>query len=206
MPGDYSPAADSVAAHINSAMFASLEDAGRILSFDSIASALIEQYTGLREEFSDYRLPWTLERECTLLRDTAGVISVRFEETSFLGGAHGFRVVRLASFDASSGSRLTYGDFFRPGCDSVFGRIAEREFRNARSIPDSQSFSDAGFWIEEGRFEPSKNVAVGKAGLILYYNPYEVAPYAMGPTEVAIPFVMLKDIVRRDGPLGEIAW
>lgn len=185
-------------------MFASLEDAERALPFDSIASGLIEQYTDLREEFSDYSLPWTLERVCTILADTAGVISVRFEEASFLGGAHGLRTVRLASFDAARGKRLTYGDFFRPGFDSAFARIAEREFRTVRSIPDSQSFSDAGFWIEEGRFEPSQNVAVGKAGLILYYNPYEVAPYVMGPTEVLIPFAIVKGIVRRDGPLGEI--
>ncbi len=195
------PGVDSVVAFVHNEMFASLVEAERPQPFDSIASDLIEQYSGLKEEFADYNLPWTLERLCTILRDTAGVISIRFEETSFLGGAHGLRIVRLASFDASSGKRLTYGDLFRPGSDSVFARIAEREFRAARSIPDTQSLTEAGFWIEEGKFEPSQNVAVGKTGLVLYYNPYEVAPYSMGPTEVRIPFALLGGVIRLGGPL-----
>ncbi len=192
---------DSVAAYIDIQMFASLEDAELTLSFDSIASGLIGQYADLKEEFADYRLPWTLERLCTLLVDTGGVISIRFEESSFLGGAHGLRIVRLASFDASSGRRLTYADLFRPGSDSAFARIAEREFRTVRGIPDSQSLSDAGFWVEEGKLDPPLNAAVGKEELILYYNAYEIAPYALGPTEVHIPVASLKSIIRRHGPL-----
>lgn len=195
------PGVDSVVAYIGNQMFASLENAERTLSFDSIASDLIGQYTDLRQEFSDYHLPWTLERLCTVLLDTGGVVSIRFEESSFLGGAHGLRIVRLASFAASSGRRLTYADLFQPGCDSAFTRIAEREFRAVRGIPDSQSLSDAGFWIEEGKLDPPLNAAVGKEELILYYNVYEIAPYVLGPTEVHIPLVSLKSIVRRHGPL-----
>ncbi len=199
--GESSPGVDSVAAYVNREMFASLEDAERTLSFDSIASDLTRQYTDLREEFSDYHLPWTLERLCTVLMDTGGVVSIRFEESSFLGGAHGLRIVRLASFDASSGRRLTYADLFQAGSDSAFARIAEREFRAVRGIPDSQSLSDAGFWIEEGKLEPPLNAAVGIEELILYYNVYEIAPYVLGPTEVHIPLVSLKSIIRRHGPL-----
>lgn len=196
--------ADSVGTYIRTEMFTSLEDAGRTLTFDSIASDLIDQYVNLRAEFAGYSLPWTLERLCTVLVDTSGVISIRFEETSFLGGAHGLRIVRLASFDTYSGKRLSYGDFFRPGYESAFARIVEQEFRTARSIPDSQSLADAGFWIEEGKFEPTENVAIGRGALILYYNPYEIAPYVMGPTEVRIPFADVNGIVRRGGPLWEL--
>ncbi len=196
---------DSVAVYVEKEMFASLEDAERTLSFDSIASGLIEQYQSLREEFAGYRLPWTLERLCTVITDTAGVISIRFEESSFLGGAHGMEVVRLASFDAGSGRRLRYADLFQPGSDTTFARIVERQFRLVRDIPDSQSLSDAGFWIEEGKFEPSENVAVGKACLVLHFNPYDIAPFAMGPTEVLVPYASLKGILRRGGPLERIA-
>jgi hypothetical protein len=198
------PATDSVADYISGQMFALLEDAERTQPFDSIASELIEQYTDLTQEFTDYRLPWTLERSCVVSLDTCGIISVRFEETSFLGGAHGLHIVRLASFDASSGKRLTYADIFRPGYETAFAGIAEKEFRHVRSVPDSQSLSDAGFWVEEGKFEPSGNFCVGKDAIILYYNSYEIGPYVVGPTEVRVPLVRLKDIVRQGGPLGNL--
>jgi hypothetical protein len=197
-----SPAADSIALHIDRQMFSSLEDADVTQPFDSIVSGLVEQYGNLREEFADYHTPWMVERSCSVAVDTAGVVSIRFEEASYLGGAHGMEIVRLASFDASSGRRIMLGDMFRPGVEGEFARIAEREFRAARHIPDSSSLGDAGFWIEEGEFSPPQNVAVGDSVLILYYNPYEVAPYAMGPTEVHIPFGALKDLLRRDGALA----
>ncbi len=197
-----SPAADSIALYIDRQMFSSLEDADVTQPFDSIVSALVEQYGDLREEFADYHTPWMVERSCSVPVDTAGVVSIRFEEVSYLGGAHGMEIVRLASFDASSGRRITLGDVFRPGVEGEFARIAEREFRAARNIPDSSSLGDAGFWVEEGEFSPPQNIAVGDSVLILYYNPYEVAPYAMGPTEVHIPFRALKGLLRRDGALA----
>jgi hypothetical protein len=196
------PASDSVAGYVSDQMFALLEDAERTQPFDSIASGLIEQYADLTQEFTDYRLPWTFERSCAVSLDTCGIISVRFEESSFLGGAHGLHIVRLASFDASSGRRLTYADMFRSGYESAFAGIAEKEFRLARSVPDSQSLSDAGFWVEEGKFEPSGNFCVGKEGLVLYYNPYEIAPYVMGPTEVHVSYTSLKGILRSGRPPG----
>jgi hypothetical protein len=186
----------------NAVRYRSLEDAERTQPFDSIASGLIEQYADLTQEFTDYRLPWTFERSCAVSLDTCGIISVRFEESSFLGGAHGLHIVRLASFDASSGRRLTYADMFRSGYESAFAGIAEKEFRLARSVPDSQSLSAAGFWVEEGKFEPSGNFCVGKEGLVLYYNPYEIAPYVMGPTEVHVSYTSLKGILRSGRPPG----
>jgi hypothetical protein len=195
------PGIDSIAAYIDSQMFASLEDGELVQPFDSIASGLIEQYSDLTEEFADYRSPWSVERSCVVLSDTAGVISIRFEETSYLGGVHGMQIVRLALFDASTGKQLTYGDLFRPGYESEFAGIAERQFRAVRTIPDSESLAHAGFWIEAGKLEPPQNFAVGSSELILYYNPYEIGPYAMGPTEVRIPLVSLKGIIRRGGPL-----
>jgi hypothetical protein len=195
------PSIDSIAAYINDQMFASLEDGELVQPFDSIASGLVGQYIDLTEEFADYRSPWTLERSCAVFSDTAGVVSIRFEETSYLGGAHGLDIVRLASFDASTGRQLAYGDLFRPGYEREFAGIVEKHFREARSIPDSQSLGDAGFWIEEGKLEPPPNVAVGNGVLVLYYNPYEIAPYALGPTEVRIPLASLKIVIRRNGPL-----
>jgi hypothetical protein len=193
------PGIDSVIAYINDQMFASLEDAALVQSFDSIASGLVEQHTDLTEEFADYRLPWTLERSCRVLLDTAGLISIRFEESSFLGGVHGLQIVRLASFDASSGRRLTYDGLFRPGHEAEFARVVEKGLREARSIPDSQSLANAGFWVEEGKFPVTPNFAVVPGEIVVYYVPYEIGPYAVGPTEVRVPIRSVRNLLLPDG-------
>jgi hypothetical protein len=39
------------------------------------------------------------------------------------------------------------------------------------------------------------NFAVAKRGIIFYFNSYEIAPYAMGPTELLIPYAKLSGII-----------
>ena len=43
---------------------------------------------------------------------------------------------------------------------------------------------------------PSKNFLLSPDGIKFYYNAYEIAPYAAGPTEITIPYESLKDILK----------
>ncbi len=40
---------------------------------------------------------------------------------------------------------------------------------------------------------------------MFYFNPYEIAPYSMGPTEILIPYDEIKNIIKEDGLLFETA-
>jgi hypothetical protein len=48
------------------------------------------------------------------------------------------------------------------------------------------------FW--DGSFKLSENFAVEKEGLRFYYNAYEVAPYAVDPTDLVIPRSELRKV------------
>jgi hypothetical protein len=193
-----SPLRDSLQKYIGEMMFSSMTNGAGPVPFDTIAAGIFGEYRMLQEEFSDYSLPWSLEREMRVVADTVEVVSLRFREYSFLGGAHGMEIMQLASFDAVSGKRLWPADLFTPGSDSALSAIVEHAFREVREVHEGESLQDAGFWMEDGKFVVGTNVAVGNGDMIFHYNPYEIAPYALGPTEVRIPFAYLSSILSKE--------
>jgi Protein of unknown function (DUF3298)/Deacetylase PdaC len=196
---------DSVEAFLRSFLFAPIREGGAVKGFEDVAGEVIAEYRNLREEFSDYRIDWELDRRVSVLADTAGVVSIRCSEFSFLGGAHPNQVIRLGTFVVPSGRRLSLSDCVVPGAEARLTEAVEREFRTVRSLSPEQSLEEAGFWFEKGAFVLASNWAAEASGLIFYYNDYEIAPHALGPTEVRVSFAALKGIVSPEGPLGQLA-
>ena len=76
-------------------------------------------------------------------------------------------------------------------------QIGDKIFRQAKQLSDTASLIDNYFEFPEDKFELNKNYGFKKEGIVFYYNNYEIAPYAAGPTEVLIPYNELKDWVKK---------
>ena len=73
-------------------------------------------------------------------------------------------------------------------------KIAEAQFRDYYEIPVGEAFSDYGFTFENDEFSLPEAIGFSNNGMILYYNSYEIAPYANGPTDLTIPFSKLEGL------------
>lgn len=134
---------------------------------------------------------WLLEREVTVACNEPAVLSLRAHEVQYSGGAHGMQTVRLASFDARTGRRLTLADIL--GDSATATRAAERRFREQRDIRPGQPLADAGFvFFENDRFALTENFHICGDTVTFRYDPYEIAPYALGPTELVVPVAALR--------------
>jgi hypothetical protein len=87
-------------------------------------------------------------------------------------------------------------NFFKPGYNDVLTNLGNKIFRQARQLADTASLSDNYFEFPEDKFQLNKNYGFKKEGIVFFYNSYEIAPYAAGPTEVVIPYEELKEWVR----------
>ena len=134
---------------------------------------------------------WTLQRVVTVACNTAAGLSLRAEETLYSGGAHGVQTARLATFDARTGRRLRLADVAPDSVRAV--RVAERHFRRQRGIRAGESLADAGFvFFENDRFALTDNFHVCGDTVTFRYDPYEIAPYALGATELVVPLAELR--------------
>jgi len=168
------------------------------------AEAFLQQYRSARAA-APAGPGWRLDRRVTVVFDSLGIVTLRMEERSFTGGAHGNSTAFLRMFDSRTGRRLTLQHLLLPGYEPTFRRLAEQAFRASRKIPPAQGLAEAGFRFDGRGFALPNNIGAVPAGILLVYNPYEAAPYARGGTECAVPFDSLQRLIRRDGPLSPLA-
>jgi hypothetical protein len=169
---------------------------------DPTPENLISEIKTRLEEYareSSAPIDWKLRREASLVHANQDVVSVEVISEGYLGGAHGFMDKTLMTFDARTGSRLSVGDVVNDSLRRTLSKIVEAEFRRARSIPNSQSLQEAGFFILPGQEMPlAENFALTERGLELQYNPYEVGPYSLGATRVVVPSEAVEPLLIAD--------
>jgi hypothetical protein len=129
---------------------------------------------------------WFLERKAFVLRSAPSLVTLSLSERSYLGGAHGMETVHYVNLDPVTGARKLLTDVLEEAARPDAIALAEARFREVRGIAEGTTLKDAGFTFENDTFVLSDNFALRDDGLAFYYNPYDVAPYAMGATEIVL--------------------
>lgn len=110
--------------------------------------------------------------------------------TEYMGGAHPMTYTRSFTYTIGKGRVLTYGNMFTQGSESALAKAVRETIADQSGVtPDK--LTDAGFFSND--IQPSRSVSVQEGAIVFHYNPYEIAPYAMGPINVAIPAFQLRD-------------
>lgn len=84
-------------------------------------------------------------------------------------------------------SKLSQEDLFAQSNKGDEGYVYDKQMVEDGTKPTADNFS---------RILPSKD------GLIIYFDEYQVAPYAAGPQQVVIPYAKLKSVIDPNGVLG----
>ena len=193
---------DSLNHGILQPLLRSIDIEGSKASPQELAEELFFYYDQVVKEFPDYAAQWYIERSARIVLDSLGILSVQYSDHLYTGGAHPLQQELYRLFDTRSGSLVTVDSLLAQGGKEPLLALAEREFRRVRAIPDERSLNSEGFWFRSGRFVLARNIGLTSRGLELAYNPYEIAPYAMGSTHLVLPYDSLKgvlDLAQRGG-------
>jgi|LakMenEpi03Aug12_release.lakeMendotaPanAssembly.Ray.scaffolds.fasta_scaffold04850_7 hypothetical protein len=201
LPSDLSPALrELVERDVQAALYAPINSDDAQPTKDALMTELQTRYDeGTQPGMSDTLGDWEITRSATVLFQNADVISLDIHSEGFLGGAHGFSERRLMTFDVKSGRRLTIAELVSPSSRAIFEKLVENEFRRAREVPAKESLSQAGFFVKPG--EPiavPDNFGITPGGLVIHYNPYEIAPYVFGATEIVVPMEAFRGVLSDD--------
>lgn len=183
--------ADSLRAQVRALTFATFSEGSGYPDAATLCKAWGEAYLAAREEIPDVGNGWFLERATSVLLSSSSIVTLRLDESVYSGGAHPNSTSILLMCDSHDGSSVSPRHLIDDSGRDQLLRLAEKAFRSIRGVPDQQSLRDAGYWFDGDRFTLPDNMALTDEGLLLYYNNYEVASYAQGPTEIVLP---LKDI------------
>ena len=132
-------------------------------------------------------------------RMDSSVVSVLQVNSVYSGGAHPNSAQRAYNLDLQNCAELTLSDVILPnGAEmlqkQVLTQLSERfgSLETSGLYPDYQEvvkdcFDDAGL---------TSNWYFSENGLVIYFNCYEIAPYAAGIIKVEIPYDMLEGVVK----------
>lgn len=153
-----------------------------VADYQTDLTAQAVEYKQNAEEMGFPYHQFQLYTRCGPYFENGKILSLYVDYYAYSGGAHGMTDRRAYNYDAATGKVLQLKDLFVPGYAykplidaAISGEINRRPMDFFEGEMGFQGISDQqNFYLQNG-------------SLIIYFNQYEIAPYAAGIQEFRIP-------------------
>jgi len=110
------------------------------------------------------------------------------------GAAHGMPIMEYVHIDTKSGTFYQLEDLFKDGSNyvEVLSGIVEEQIK--------EHAEEMGVWLDSYKgIKPDQLFYLTEDALMLYFTPYEIAPYAAGFPTFSVPFTEISTIIDKKG-------
>ena len=159
---------------------------------DDLSTAFISDYREFKLAFPESKTPWTIDMKGEITFESEQLISYRLALNSYTGGAHMNAETFLFNVN-KNGKKVGLKSFITNR--KKFIQIAEKAFRKSKSLSLTADLGEAGFTFDKNKFQLPENIGFTQKGVVLFYNDYEIATYADGPTEINISYKELEGVI-----------
>lgn len=173
-------------------------DSFSVASPKETAQKFIAVYKDFKNEFPDNEQTWTLDKALTVDTLFKNIITLRFDESSYTGGAHGSYYTQFNHFQLKPFRIMWLSDFLNNPQDTFqMIKIAESVFREKEELGAYDDLEEAGFFFEKGIFRLNENFHFTKEGMEFQFNIYEIQPYAAGDYRLLIPYNKIAHLLNK---------
>jgi hypothetical protein len=165
-------------------------------SVDEVAKLFYSEMRQLQQSEKSYASTWEVERKVRVLTNRPPLLTLEVSELTYTGGAHPNHFTKYINIDLRTGKRITLNELFSPEALKKLEKLAEKRFREDRKFSKKQSWSELGFFFENGEFHLNDNFKIDSDGITFLFNPYEVASYAFGSIELKIPLSDIRPLLK----------
>jgi hypothetical protein len=113
------------------------------------------------------------------------------------GGAHGINQQLAMNFNTQTGQYLTLADILVPGYEIRLNEALLQALMDKMKAGNLDDLHEKGYLTMMDIFPP-ENFIFDEETLTFIYNPYEIAAYALGKTELTIPLSKIEDLLKKD--------
>ena len=165
-------------------------------NLDKAASLFASDYETVRKDMGSLGGCWQLQTRADTVHSSPKALTVKVETYAYTGGAHPNSSLNFYTFDRKTGRLLTLTDMVDDTA-ALLG-VLEKAFRQQQNLAPNANLEVEGYFLRDGHFFLPANVGTARDGLVFYYNPYEIAAYAVGPIQVTIPYEKLNGIMHSE--------
>jgi len=136
----------------------------------------------------------TITASYEIKNNQRGILSLSLLNYAFSGGAHGLTIIKSPTFSVETGKLYTLKDLFKPGADYVarLSQLVKAQII-ARDVPVFEEFT---------QIKPDQDYYIADKALVIYFQLYDITPYAYGFPYFPISVYDIQDIIDEEGPLG----
>lgn len=134
---------------------------------------------------------WQLSASARLQGRHGPLITLALESYEYTGGAHGLPAVAYLHWHDGKKKSLSLADLLVEGQQDAFWDAARQQHQQWLANQDlDQTFRDS--WP----FQRTDQAYLNENGLVLHYNVYDIAPYAMGQPTLTLPYDQLEGLLK----------
>ena len=113
----------------------------------------------------------------------------------YTGGAHGNRYLLIQNYDLQTGDAVSEQDLFIDDYyEPLKSLLLESLIAQTDEAETKKDLRRLGYSVDD--VVPNENFYVTAEGITYVYNPYEIAPYAMGCIQISLPWDAARHLMR----------
>ena len=113
----------------------------------------------------------------------------------YTGGAHGNRYLLIQNYDLQTGNAVSEQDLFIDDYyEPLKSLLLEALIVQTDEAETKKDLRRLGYSVDD--VVPNENFYVTAEGITYVYNPYEIAPYAMGCIQISLPWDAARHLMR----------
>ena len=129
-----------------------------------------------------------------ILNSQEPLATVVINSSHYLGGAHGSSAQHYYNYDLKAKKLVELNQLFEANTLVELKQLAHDQFKTW--VMDNKLAENVQDYEQAWKFELSQNYYLGKQGLILQYQEYEIGPYVVGLPRLTIPYDQLKGVLK----------
>ena len=129
-----------------------------------------------------------------LLWQNGQYVSVEMNASGYTGGAHGYYGTAITTYDLNTGKSLLLNQLFTDQ-EALRAMLEVAFVETKKEMAPDATLKDLLLEPENPLALPT-NFCILPEGVRFMYNPYEVAPYAVGQTDILLSWKQLEKIVK----------
>lgn len=173
-------------------------------AIDSVLKTARTDYLSLRPNYLNEKgmqhsaawLNYELEVKGCYSTGYKNTINYTISSHTYNGGAHGLDTYAHLNFDAQSGEETKLQDLFIEDFEESLTATLLSTLAKQIGVATIDEIEPAGY-ISTSEFYPTENFLLEKDSIVFLYNEYEIAPYYMGKTRIAVGYNQLENILKK---------
>jgi len=167
------------------------EDSLTHLSIDDAVKRFNSEYKTFKTDFPESSQKWEAFIDGEVTYRSPEVISIAINSYLDTGGAHGNTSIKFFNFNPQTGKDYSKTELIND--IEGFSEVVASKLKENVSSNSNESMEDFFFGKD---FQLPESLGFSDEGLIILYNPYEIASYSQGIIEFTIPFEEINSFLK----------